>query len=736
MKTAKPPAPEGSVSVNRRAQPVRQTRTNPPRTSSLNRGNSFAGAPSQEQPIDIFPAITHFTDAITALPKELVRHFTLLKEVDSKTFAPEAALFQLLDAALKTPIPDPVRSANDASTPASAAMSAQNSAAGAASNANPAGAPSNDGSVHATAFDPSNVPRRTLFRQTAWKIQDMLLSLDEKNHVISTANDALQKQIGRIEEIWPHLENSFSDEAKWGSTTHWAYVENRPSKTANAQAERSRREGAATLSAAAQQLAEEAAARSSDRKQALAAKKNSKAQAADQDADGKPQDASKKAQGAAKSRKGPAGADAVPPVGLGISNSSAAGTNPAPKRRKVATERKAAETTAAAPAERAMMSVFGGNAPKPKTTSPRETPAPEGGASKKRKALPTSSGQAKKSRTNAAMSPSVASSPLVGAFPDSVKIGRDSPVPLPAPPRPASSRARQNSAQSNNTDNPRQRPPLAASNKPNGTVPGTPDLGAQSNGLKTTTETKAQPQKDTPAVIPAKPEPPKAETEPALPPPPEPPVHNGGASKKENSTAKPAEEREPKREPATPIVPPTPLLGAVKTKSGRASKPSTPALATFAEAAAAASNPRSRPSRNPESGNGSNGTPGSGIATGAATVKRSHKKGASISAAAATSAGAAIQAAAQGGAPPPGEESRRRNDTRDDDDDEADGDEPRYCFCNQVSYGEMVGCDAEGCPREWFHLECVGLEVAPKGKAKWYCEDCKKRLRIGERVAR
>jgi len=394
MKTAKPPAPEGSASLNRRAQPVRQTRTNPPRTSSLNRGNSFAGAPAQEQPIDIFPAITHFTDAITALPKELVRHFTLLKEVDAKTFAPEAALFQVLDAALKDPIPDPARSVNDASTPASVATSAQNSTADAASNVNPAAAPSNDGSVNAAAFDPGNLPRRQLFRQTAWKIQDMLLSLDEKNHVISTANDALQKQIGRIEEIWPHLENSFSEEAKWGSTTHWAYVENRPSKTANAQAERSRREGAATLSAAAQQLAEEAAARSSDRKQALAAKKNSKAQAADPDTDGKHNDSSKKAQGNIKSRKPPA--DAAPPVGLGISNAPAASASAAPKRRKVATERKTAEATSAAPAERAMMSVFGGNAQKPKTISPRETPMPEGGASKKRKALPTSSGQAKK----------------------------------------------------------------------------------------------------------------------------------------------------------------------------------------------------------------------------------------------------------------------------------------------------------------------------------------------------
>lgn len=729
MKTAKPPAPEGSASSSRRAQPVRQTRTNPPRTSSLNRGNSLPGAPAQEQPIDVFPAITHFADAITALPKDLVRHFTLLKEVDAKTSAPEATLFELLDAALKAPIPDPVRLANDVSTPTSAALSAHNSTAGIVSNANPAVAPSNDGSVNTAAFDPSNIPRRQLFRHTACEIKDMLMSLDEKNHVISTANDALQKHLGRIEEIWPHLENSFSDEAKWGSTTHWAYVENRVSKAANAQAERSRREGAATLSAAAQQLAEEAAARSSDRKQALAAKKNSKAQAAETDGDGKSHDAPKKSQGNAKSRKAPA--DAAASVGLGISNATT-GATPAPKRRKVATERKAAEATNTAPTDRAMASVYGGSAPKPKPTSPRETPAPEG-TTKKRKALPTSSGQAKKSRTNAAMLPSVASSPVVGTFPDTVKIGRDSPVPLP--PRPTSSRARQSSAQANsNTEIPRQRPPSVTSNKPNGVVAATPDQNAQSNGSKPATETKAS--KDNASVAPVKSETAKPEGEIAPAASAEPPTLNVGTSKKESVTAKIPEDKEAKREQATPILPPTPLMGTVKTKSGRASKPSTPALATFAEAAAASLSSRSRPSRNPEGG-GSNGATGSVTAASITSAKRSHKKGASVSAAATSATAGAIQAAAHGGGPSGGEDSRRRNNTRDDDDDdEPDADEPRYCICNQVSYGEMVGCDADDCPREWFHLECVGLDVAPKGKTKWYCDDCKKRLRIGERTAR
>ena len=51
-----------------------------------------------------------------------------------------------------------------------------------------------------------------------------------------------------------------------------------------------------------------------------------------------------------------------------------------------------------------------------------------------------------------------------------------------------------------------------------------------------------------------------------------------------------------------------------------------------------------------------------------------------------------------------------------------DPDEPRYCVCNQISYGEMVGCDNSDCPIEWFHYACVGISEPPKGK--WYCPQC------------
>ncbi|XP_060523460.1 inhibitor of growth protein 3 isoform X2 [Cylas formicarius] len=51
-----------------------------------------------------------------------------------------------------------------------------------------------------------------------------------------------------------------------------------------------------------------------------------------------------------------------------------------------------------------------------------------------------------------------------------------------------------------------------------------------------------------------------------------------------------------------------------------------------------------------------------------------------------------------------------------------DPNEPRYCLCNQVSYGDMVACDNEDCPSEWFHYPCVGITAPPKGK--WFCPQC------------
>lgn len=53
-----------------------------------------------------------------------------------------------------------------------------------------------------------------------------------------------------------------------------------------------------------------------------------------------------------------------------------------------------------------------------------------------------------------------------------------------------------------------------------------------------------------------------------------------------------------------------------------------------------------------------------------------------------------------------------------------DPNEPLYCLCRRVSFGAMVGCEADDCPIEWFHYGCVGLTEEPKGV--WYCPNCRK----------
>lgn len=45
-----------------------------------------------------------------------------------------------------------------------------------------------------------------------------------------------------------------------------------------------------------------------------------------------------------------------------------------------------------------------------------------------------------------------------------------------------------------------------------------------------------------------------------------------------------------------------------------------------------------------------------------------------------------------------------------------DPDETTYCICQQISYGEMVCCENDACPIEWFHFSCVDLVSKPKGR--------------------
>jgi len=49
-------------------------------------------------------------------------------------------------------------------------------------------------------------------------------------------------------------------------------------------------------------------------------------------------------------------------------------------------------------------------------------------------------------------------------------------------------------------------------------------------------------------------------------------------------------------------------------------------------------------------------------------------------------------------------------------------DQHLYCFCQKLSYGEMVACDNKQCPYQWFHLPCVGMK--PPLPEQFFCSEC------------
>lgn len=44
-------------------------------------------------------------------------------------------------------------------------------------------------------------------------------------------------------------------------------------------------------------------------------------------------------------------------------------------------------------------------------------------------------------------------------------------------------------------------------------------------------------------------------------------------------------------------------------------------------------------------------------------------------------------------------------------DGEGDADDRTYCFCNGVSYGQMIACDDEQCEREWVRFRSLTLLI-------------------------
>lgn len=82
------------------------------------------------------------------------------------------------------------------------------------------------------------------------------------------------------------------------------------------------------------------------------------------------------------------------------------------------------------------------------------------------------------------------------------------------------------------------------------------------------------------------------------------------------------------------------------------------------------------------------------------------------------------------GPPPPSHNRHHDDDDAMDIEEDDAGDDKKYCSCRNVSYGNMVACDNDDCPYEWFHWGCVGLKSEPNGT--WFCPDCSRAAAGGD----
>lgn len=516
-------------------------------------------------------------------------------------------------------------------------------------------------------------------------IHNILPTLDEKLVVLQGAKATKDKGLTRMTHSYSQLDTEISEEARYGSLTHWAYADKEEKKKGAPNHERQRREVAAAnnLAAAAQHVhdVDSIAAKSEARREAMLAKR-SRQQQADSDFDDRP--AAKKPQ-KRKAHAPDASAADNRGVGLGISG-NATGQG----KRKKTEKALAAAAPSSAPMERSMSGALKVANNVRAGSSPRATPSIENGANAKRKPR-TAPAPAPRKNQMPTYSPPPVSSPLAANF----AINKAT---AGAADRALSSRARKNSTANSTTS--ASVPELAPVRRPSTShsMQQAPSSNAiaeleQAAGLVRDHESlrgALTPQETTEGPVSLVP------------------------------TVLKQEDQEHMQDETESMDIDTPAAMSSAARVARASKPGTPVVGAFPEIPMA----RSRSTRNAQNGNSnSNGSSENNSTTTGAVSKRSSKKGGPSATSAADSPAPKPTPAAKSNPPSSAASSvAPEQEYQDAETDEGD-DEPRYCYCNEVSYGQMVACDNDACPREWFHLPCVQLEKAPVGRTKWFCSD-------------
>lgn len=829
----------------------RQTRINPTRTSRNARPNlrqnsllsnpastSVQGAPVPE-PHGFYPAIAHFTDAITALPRDYRRNTSLLKEVDAKAWALEENLQKLLKDCLHERQTRPINSTAHTVAGSSSSVIGDVPAGSAADSVN-GNVLDTASQYSAASIDPDLLRRRRLYADLRSNLMQMIMPMDEKNHVINNANEELSRHTRRQDEIWPHIAEEISEETRLGSLRHWALTDLNPTKKAQAAATRGRDAAVAILPD------KDIAERSERRREAILAKKQKTAQQADSDIEARPTLRGKN-MSAAKLRQ----------IEEDITSGAHTVIGLAPKhvKSRVSMAKFADQLNARAMA----------NNPQPAGAVAMSRENSQQGNSKKRKApaaattvarkrytsTPSTMTQADSSfRINAATqeSPKLAHSPLSGSF--AKDVHKKSPALSNA--RPVNGRGRQSSAQIGENST---RPASSASRR-NGISANASEIDRVAASTGKTAQEVKQTMKET---ITNKGEKMFEEDIPNS-------VDNrmrGGillerSASKSSQLKREAQEETSSRRTASPRLHAAALAEISKSeRNGKGKgKNSTPVVGTFAEADPGES--AAEAASNTENGNDTSFKPKrlarprmkdhhglhDSLSPKGLPTKRTHKKNSSYSIAAVlstsrnakdreedapaperkassransrstknnsqtdfnkegrnasatpkiggptselvdepdsipssadavqpssrrqsqkpqnnhtttldlkppTSSRTAIpsttKSTSTGGALTPGKISPLGSPGPEDDNDIpldglADGDpnadldeeededpnEDRYCYCNGVSYGEMVACDNDSCAREWFHLECTGLRSLPAANSKWFCDECK-----------
>jgi len=598
------------------------------------------------------PALTHFTGAVDAFPKEMINHFSMFKEVEAKLHDPEQMLKGVLDEIAHLPT----------TTNAETRQSFEQAAA---------------------------VRKRQLFYRLRVLVSQMIPTLDEKLVVLQATKVTTDKGLMRMHHSHAQLDGEISDEARYGSLAHWAYADKEEKKKGGTTHDRQRREVAAAnnLAAAAQHVhdVDSIAAKSEVRREGMGANKRSRQQQQQADSDFDDRPTKKQPQ-----KRKPLPADTHHPtdarsLGLGIASN---GTVAQGKRKK--TEKAlAASLLAAPPMERSLSGALkAAGGPGRSGSSPRATPALESGAaSKRRPRAPPVPAQRKNQLPP--YSPDLASSPLAANFAINRAIAG-------AADRPLSARARKtsiaNSTASANAPEPAGRRPSSSHSVQH---------IASSNAIAEL-EHAAGIVRDSNA------------------------VQSAVTPQNILDSAQPFEPMAMKQEELAQQDPDSMDMDMAgpAARAGRASKTATPVAGTYPDVPMA----RSRSTRNANNSNSNASSENNSTTTGSVS-KRGHKKN-GPSTSNATIASPAVKPApnAKSNAPSSAASSiapDQENEYQDVESEE-DGDEPRYCYCNEVSYGNMVACDNDDCPREWFHLACVNLDKAPLGRTKWFCSDeCK-----------